>query len=225
MAERSYRGLLWTLVLLGTTLDQVGKYGVFLWLYNDGEGGQQVIVPGVFRLLAQFTDQRETGRDFLATLRTGSGPLLPKVNHGALFGLGGERETLPHAIFAAIGARFGFDPATMANAVFAAVSLLAVLAIAYWSTRRTTASDWSLCAALGLIMAGTLGNLYDRLVFNGVRDFLYFHWFEFPVFNIADSCLVCGAFLLLIQAFWSRPPVGAHENTSVAMSAAATQEN
>src|SRR5216683_2008317 len=110
MVERSYRGLLWTLVLLGTTLDQIGKYGVFKWLYNDGEGGQQVIIPGVFRLLAQFTDQREAAGGLVASLRTGSGPILPKVNHGALFGLGGERETLPHALFSRVGAWFGLEP-------------------------------------------------------------------------------------------------------------------
>ena len=220
MVERSYRGLLWTLVLVGTTLDQASKYGVFKWLYHDGDGGQQVIVPGVFKLLAQFTDQREPPGGLLTALRAGSGPILPKVNHGALFGLGGERETLPHAVFAAIGSACGLDPATMANTVFAAVSLLAVVAIAYWSTRRATAADWSLCAALGLIMAGTLGNLYDRLVFNGVRDFLYFHWFEFPVFNIADSCLVCGAGLLLLQALWSRPAAPTPQTEAVAVSSA-----
>ena len=201
MAERSYRGLLWSLVLLGTTLDQVSKYGVFKWLYNDGEGGQQVLIPHVFKLLAQFTNQQETTDGLLAFLRTGSGTILPKVNHGALFGLGSESHTV-------------------ANAVFATVSLMAVLAIAYWSTRRSTASDWALCAALGLIMAGTLGNLYDRLIFNGVRDFLYFHWFEFPVFNIADSCLVCGAFLLLLQAFWTRP-AAAQDKGAVGMAATA----
>lgn len=212
---------MWSLVLLGTTLDQVSKYAVFKWLYDDGEGGHLVIIPGVFRLLAQFTTQRDTSGGILAFLRTGSGPILPKVNHGALFGVGGEPDTLPHAMLAAIGRWLGLDPATMANAVFAAVSLVAVVAIAYWSTRRATASDWSLCAALGLIMAGTLGNLYDRLVFNGVRDFLYFHWFEFPVFNIADSCLVCGAFLLLIQAFWNRPST----NPVLATSAATVQQD
>src|SRR5207253_11030010 len=91
--------------------------------------------------------------------------ILPKVNHGALFGLGGERETLPHAIFAGLGAWIGLDAARMANMVFAAISLLAVLAIIYWSTRGSTASDGCLCAALGLVWAGTLGNLYDRVVF------------------------------------------------------------
>jgi lipoprotein signal peptidase len=221
MAERSYRGLLWTLALVGTTLDQVTKYGVFKWLYYDGEGGPYVIVPGVFKLFTQFTDQRETGSGLLAWLRTGSGPILPKVNHGALFGIGDKP---PHAFFATLSSWLGLEPATFANGIFAAVSLLAVLAIAYWSTRPSTTSDWSLCAALGLIMAGTLGNLYDRLVFNGVRDFLYFHLFEFPVFNVADSCLVCGAFLLLIQAFWNQPAVPAAEHSAAAMSAVPTHQ-
>lgn len=230
MAERSYRALLWTLVLLGTALDQGSKYGVFKWLYHDSQGGEQVLIPGVFKLLAQFPppgskERREAGPGFLGALQGGSGPILPKVNHGALFGLGGDNETVPHTIFARFAAWFGLDPATMANMVFAVVSLLAVLAITYWSTRSSTASDWCLCASLGLILAGTLGNLYDRLVFDGVRDFLYFHWFEFPVFNIADSCLVCGAFLLLVQAFWSRPAAAAHGQTAVTLSAATAPQD
>jgi lipoprotein signal peptidase len=147
--------------------------------------GERVVVPGAFKLLAQFKADGEPGTGFLATLRTLNLNALPKVNQGALFGLGGEY-------------------AHLANSVFAGVSILAAIAIVYWSTRRTTAGDWSLCAALGLILAGTLGNLYDRLVFNGVRDFLYFHWFEWPVFNVADCCLVIGAFLLLAQAGFNR---------------------
>ena len=63
-----------------------------------------------------------------------------------------------------------------------------------------------MCAALGLILAGTLGNLYDRVVFNGVRDFLHWNYlFDWPVFNVADCCLVCGACLLLLQAFGRQP--------------------
>ena len=195
-AERSYRGLLWGLALFGATLDQVTKYGVFRWLHdNPSENGvpyqgivmqgERVVVPGAFKLLAQFTGDQEQGTDLLATLRTLSHSASPKVNQGALFGLGGEY-------------------AHLANAVFAGVSIVAAIAIIYWSTRRTTARDWSLCAALGLILAGTLGNLYDRIVFHGVRDFLYFHLIEWPVFNVADCCLVCGAFLLLAQAFLGR---------------------
>jgi len=54
-----------------------------------------------------------------------------------------------------------------------------------------------------------------------VRDFLYFHWFEFPVFNVADCCLVCGAFLLLAQAFLHRPVAASEEKTGIALTAAA----
>jgi lipoprotein signal peptidase len=38
------------------------------------------------------------------------------------------------------------------------------------------------------------------VVFGGVRDFLYFYLIDWPVFNVADSCLVVGALLLLAQA-------------------------
>jgi lipoprotein signal peptidase len=192
--ERSFRGLLWGLALLGLLLDQGTKYTVFAWLYqhphyyHSGEHtGKCVVAPDVFELLAQFKGRPDAD---VAPAGEAAG-LTPKVNHGALFGLGGEYVTL-------------------ANTVFAVISIVAALAIIVWSTRRATARDAALCAALGLILAGTLGNLYDRLLFNGVRDFLHFHWHEYdwPVFNLADCCLVLGAFLLLVQAFWSRSPAG-----------------
>jgi len=94
----------------------------------------------------------------------------------------------------------------LANGGFAVISLLAALAIVYWCSQKTTARDRWLCSALGLILAGTLGNLYDRLVFGGVRDFIHWdYFFNWPVFNVADCCLVCGACLLLIQAFSPQP--------------------
>lgn len=189
MTERSYRGLLWSLVALGLALDLSSKYLVFHWLYNAGRGGEYVVVPGLFELMAQYTPENDSGANLLSPLRTWSGERLPRVNPGALFGFAGNHGTL-------------------ANAIFAAVSVIAALAIAYWSTLRTTIADSTLCASLGLILAGTLGNLYDRVVFSGVRDFVHWHYYEsvdWPVFNIADCCLVCGAILLLAQAFWARP--------------------
>jgi lipoprotein signal peptidase len=189
MAERSYRALLWAVVLLGITLDQASKYGVFHWLYNEGEGSEYVLVPGAFKLVAEF--KRDAPSDSMDVAQ-------PRVNEGALFGMGREYKGL-------------------ANNVFALVSLLAAVAIIGWSLRGTTARDPFLCAALGLILAGTLGNLYDRLIFHGVRDFLYFHWINWPVFNVADCCLVCGAFLLLTQAFWNRPAHAPREGAETAL--------
>jgi lipoprotein signal peptidase len=192
--------LLWILVIAGFVLDQGSKYLVFRWL-GDGQQlqGEREIIPGAFRLLAQFTPRPVETEGWRAPLQALGGAMLPKVNQGALFGLGNEY-------------------AWVANAAFAAVSVLAAIAIVFWSTRAATAADRSLCAALGLILAGTLGNLYDRLVFHGVRDFLYFYWIEWPVFNVADCCLVCGAFLLLGQAFWGPRPAADTPATCAASS-------
>jgi len=217
MAERTYLKLFVILALAGAALDQVSKYGVFKWLYSDGQNNRRSIVEDRFELLTQFTDKRETGEHFFAPLRTVSGDVLPEVNQGALFGLGGKYPFL------------SFLTPEQWNNVFTGISLLAALAIVYWCTRSTTIRDRVLCAALGLILAGTLGNLYDRVVFGGVRDFLHFHWydrFDWPVFNVADCCLVCGAFLLLAQAFLSRPVPAEQERTSeVAMASASAQVN
>ena len=54
MSERSYRGLFWTLALLGASLDQATKYGVFSHLSNGGFGGQHAVVPGAFELVAHY---------------------------------------------------------------------------------------------------------------------------------------------------------------------------
>lgn len=196
MNERSFRGLLWGLALFGLLLDQTTKYAVFHGLYNGGDGGARALLPGAFDLLAQFTAVRDPGDSPLSALRTWGGDMLPRVNPGALFGITGG---------------MGMS----ANTVFALVSLLAAAAIIYWSTFRSLARDGALCAALGLILGGTLGNLYDRVVFHGVRDFLHWHYaFEWPVFNIADCCLVVGAFILLGQAFLTQPAAQEVELTS-----------
>jgi len=198
---RSYAPVLWGLAIAGVLLDQATKYGVFRWLYNDGQPQSEYeVVPGAFRFLTQFTGLHEPKDRLLAPLRTISGDVLPKVNQGALFGLFGEHKEI-------------------ANGAFATVSVIAAIAIIYWSRKRSTATDLSLCAALGLILAGTLGNLYDRIVFGGVRDFLHFYWIEWPVFNVADCCLVCGAGLLLAQAFWNRPTAASHASEPSAMAA------
>ena len=187
MAERTYRWLLITLAVVGLSADQASKYGVFKWLYNDGQGGSVEVVPGWFKLIAQFDKDTPVCDCGFATLQTWSGPTMPRVNHGALFGLGGAKK----------GA---------ANWFFAAISLAAASAILIWGTRKGPARERWLSGALGLILGGTIGNLYDRIVFNGVRDFLYFYYIEWPVFNVADCCLVVGAGLLLVQALFVPAP-------------------
>lgn len=52
--------------------------------------------------------------------------------------------------------------------------------------------------ALVLILSGAIGNMIDRLYLGYVRDFIHFNipQLNFAVFNVADSCVVVGAFLL-----------------------------
>lgn len=54
--------------------------------------------------------------------------------------------------------------------------------------------------AFGMLIGGIFGNLSDRLFLGSVRDFLKFRIFDynFPVFNVADMCIVGGILLLLI---------------------------
>ena len=54
-----------------------------------------------------------------------------------------------------------------------------------------------------LLFAGILGNLIDRIVFGYVKDYLYFTFFgySYPIFNLADVFIVCGA-ILLIWIIW-----------------------
>lgn len=54
-----------------------------------------------------------------------------------------------------------------------------------------------------LLFAGILGNLIDRIVFGYVKDYLHFTFFgySYPIFNLADVFIVCGA-ILLIWIIW-----------------------
>jgi signal peptidase II len=67
--------------------------------------------------------------------------------------------------------------------------------------------------AVGLVLGGALGNLIDRALRGGggflggaVVDFIDFQWW--PIFNVADSCVVIGAILLIIVTVF-RPPATA----------------
>ena len=84
----------------------------------------------------------------------------------------------------------------------AAVSIALVIFLA----RRGRRVDPLTYGALTVVLAGALGNMIDRLRLGYVIDFIHFQVgaFDFPVFNVADSCVVIGAALLLLQGFGVR---------------------
>lgn len=102
------------------------------------------------------------------------------MNTGAVFGLGS-------------GGRW----------LFIAVSVVAVGVIGYLFA-RSPAGAWGMHLSLVLILAGAMGNLYDRIRFGAVRDMLYmlpgtglWPW----IFNLADVFLLTGVGLVLMLSF------------------------
>jgi signal peptidase II len=93
------------------------------------------------------------------------------------------------------------SPETVRNILIAFSILAAILIFVFlW---RVAQSFTVTSVALALILGGALGNLYDRIAYHHVVDFLEFHiiHYHYPDFNIADSCIVIGAILLLIEIF------------------------
>lgn len=70
----------------------------------------------------------------------------------------------------------------------------------YIQAMRKTAKPW-LLVGLGLVLGGAIGNFIDRALYGEVVDFLQFNFgsYQFPIFNVADSAIVCGVALILID--------------------------
>jgi signal peptidase II len=177
MAVPRSRIFVFALVALGGAgLDLATKSWVFAWLGMPG-GNSWWLIDNVFG----FTTS---------------------LNEGALFGLGQGH-----------------------IALFTLLSLGAAMFIVYFLFARRAAHDWLLTIAMGAVMAGILGNMYDRVGLPGlrwnfpnglnqigdpvfaVRDWMHFkiQTHSWPIFNIADSLLVCGVGLLMWHSLRSEP--------------------
>lgn len=125
----------------------------------------------------------------------GAIPIVPHVlrithwtNDGAAFSLFAD-SAAPHAV------RWGLVTFTL---IAAAAVLVALVRLGSRFTPTTV--------ALALIFAGALGNVHDRILYGSVVDFievhvLSYHW---PDFNVADSAVVTGACLLLLDSLRNR---------------------
>ena len=119
------------------------------------------------------------------------------LNDGAVFGIGSQKR-----IF------------------FIIFTIIALGVATFIFAKQTGMKDYHAHVALGLILGGGLGNLYDRIFIGRVRDFLYLfpdrhlpfglswpggnnEWFPW-IFNIGDSVLLVGMGILMIY-FWKQP--------------------
>ena len=78
------------------------------------------------------------------------------------------------------------------------VSVLMIIALFFFN-HFIKKKNTFYCIGFGFIIGGALGNLFDRIFLNYVRDFIFLDfWPTFPIFNLADSFLCVGAVMLAI---------------------------
>jgi signal peptidase II len=93
---------------------------------------------------------------------------------------------------------------------FSVVAMVIVSAL-LWKQRQALTMTG---IALSLILGGAAGNLWDRVLSGRVVDFLLFYVgrYQWPVFNMADSAIVVGAGLLVLEILFSSPKSIEHES-------------
>ncbi len=136
-------------------------------------------------------------------------------NHGAVFGLGQ-------------GMRWIF--------LIASIGAIAFLTLLFLQSGGRRFHQ----LVLGLLLAGVMGNMYDRVVFGYVRDMLHalpaWHWSDliaslppypiFPwIFNLADSYLCVGIFLMLVHGLFEKSESPAAPSASLTASKSASSDS
>jgi signal peptidase II len=101
---------------------------------------------------------------------------------------------------------FADSPAHWKTALLIGFSAVAMVIVSVLLWKQTHALN-STGIALSLILGGAIGNLWDRVANGRVVDFLLFYikQYQWPVFNLADSCIVIGATLLVIEILFTHP--------------------
>lgn len=85
---------------------------------------------------------------------------------------------------------------------FYVVTLVVIGVVILWIRNLDIKKEKLLVIALALILGGALGNFIDRVMYQHVVDFIntYIFGYDFPIFNIADSALCIGVFLMAVDA-------------------------
>lgn len=103
------------------------------------------------------------------------------------------------------GAAFSFLDASSGwqNILLGSLAVCISILILVWLYRLPQQAYWRV-TALCFVLGGALANAWDRVLYGYVIDFLDFHWntWHFAIFNIADSAICIGAFMLIVS--WVR---------------------
>lgn len=106
------------------------------------------------------------------------------------------------------GAAFSFlaDHGGWQRWLFAVIAIGVSAVLVVWLRRLPRRGQGWLALGLALVLGGALGNLFDRVAYGHVIDFILVHWqnrWYFPAFNIADCAISVGAVLLALDMFKS----------------------
>lgn len=149
------------------------------------------VYGAIIALLAILADQASKAAVLRLGLDSRQIEILPVFNlvlvwnHGVSFGMFNHGAPLPPILFAAFSTVIG-------------------LGFAWWMLRAETRL---MAVALGLVVGGAFGNVIDRLARGAVVDFLDWHFGEWhwPSFNVADSAVVVGIALVLLDGLLFAP--------------------
>lgn len=129
---------------------------------------------------------------------------ITKIFFSNLLSLGESLPVIPHVLHATLvhntGIAFGFFRDQ--GVVFIVIPVIAIILLIfnlYYYRQNNAVLNRSYIIAFSLILGGALGNLFDRIVYGYVVDFIDFR--VWPVFNIADSAITIGAVMIAWQCF------------------------
>ncbi len=119
--------------------------------------------------------------------------------------LGASVPFLPHVLELTYvqntGAAFSFLAGSDLTWLLAIVSLIATMVIALALRKDFFPGPWGRLS-LSPLLAGAAGNLIDRAALGYVTDMFKTVFIDFPVFNVADICVVCGGVLMIVYVLF-----------------------
>ncbi len=167
--------IFWT-ALIVIALDQASKYAIYYGhvVGTLGYTGSQYDLSGLKSFLAAVSSENLIPRE---------GKVLTlsfTANDAALFGIGN-----------------GTEWAVRLLASMTAVFLFLLLFFAVRTAKKLRPLS---AITFGLLIGGSIGNLFDRIAFGYVRDMIYVKLIDFPVFNLADSAICIAIGLLILES-------------------------